>query len=99
MTTSPSPHFDPDAAAKPGSGIFGLPFTREQASIVLMPVPFDATTSYGSGASLGPGAILAASAQVDLYDAHFGNVYEAGIFMGEAEARISELSREARRLA
>ena len=31
------PHFDPDAAAQPGTGIFGLPFGREQARLVLSP--------------------------------------------------------------
>lgn len=91
--------FDPDAAAKPGSGIFGLECTREDAGIVLIPVPFDATTSYGGGASTGPAAILAASAQVDLFDHQFGRVYERGLFMEEAPAWIIELSRRARALA
>jgi len=91
--------FDPDAAAKPGSGIFGLETTRDEAGIVLIPVPFDATTSYGGGASTGPAAILAASAQVDLYDHQFGRVYERGLFMEEAPAWIMDLSRRARALA
>lgn len=88
--------FDPDAAAQPGSGIFGLPFTRDEAKIILIPVPFDATTSYGGGAAAGPEAILAASAQVDLYDHQFGRVYEHGIFMEAPETWIRELSRRAR---
>lgn len=91
--------FDPDAAAQPGSGIFGLPFTRDEASIILLPIPFDATTSYGGGASAGPDAILAASAQVDLYDHQFGRVYEHGIFMQDAEPWIIELSRRSRAIA
>jgi len=41
--------FDPSAAAPPGSGIFGLPHTPEEAYVVLIPVPFEATTSYGGG--------------------------------------------------
>lgn len=91
--------FDPDAAAKPGSGIFGLPFTREESRLVLVPVPFDATTSYGGGAAGGPGAILAASAQVDLFDLQFGRVYEPGIFMEPIDESIRESSRRARALA
>jgi agmatinase len=91
--------FDPDAAAQPGAGIFGLPSTREASRIILIPVPFDATTSYGGGASGGPQAILEASAQVDLYDHQFGRVYEQGLFMEDIHEGILWLSRRARDLA
>jgi agmatinase len=91
--------FDPDAAAQPGSGIFGLPFTRQEAGIVLIPVPFDATTSYGGGTSAGPQVILGASMQVDLMDHQFGRTYEAGIFMEPIPAKIKALSKKARALA
>ncbi|RYZ35169.1 MAG: arginase, partial [Myxococcaceae bacterium] len=40
-------HFDPAAAAQPGSGIFGLPHSPDEAHVVVIPVPFEATTSYG----------------------------------------------------
>lgn len=79
--------------------MFGLPFTREEAGIVLLPVPFDATTSYGGGASGGPEAIRAASAQVDLNDLQFGAVWRAGIFMEEHPEEILALSRETRAVA
>jgi len=88
--------FDPDAAAQPGSGIFGLPYTRADAGIVLLPVPFDATTSYGNGTAHGPAAILEASQQVDLHDHQFGPVFQRGIFMEESDEAIESLSREAR---
>lgn len=91
--------FDPDAAGKPGSGIFGLPATREEAKIILLPVPFDATTSYGGGTAAGPDAIFDASMQVDLYDRRLGRIYERGIFMEPVDERISRLSEEARELA
>src|SRR5258706_3881345 len=38
--------FDPNAAAT-GGGIFGLPHSPAEARVVLVPVPFEATTSYG----------------------------------------------------
>lgn len=91
--------FDPNAAAAPGSGAFGLPHSRADARIVLLPVPFDATTSYGGGASTGPDAIRAASAQVDLLDHQFGRIYEAGIFMANPDPLIAEAGHLARRLA
>src|ERR1019366_7708982 len=73
--------FDPNAAAAAGSGIFGLPHGPLDARVVLLPVPWDATTSYGSGAADGPRAILEASKQVDLFDAETGKPFEAGIAM------------------
>ncbi len=73
--------FDPNAAALQDSGIFGLPFSLEESKLVLLPVPWDATTSYGGGASEGPAAILNASKQIDLFDKALGAFYEAGICM------------------
>lgn len=73
--------FDPNAAASKDSGIFGLPFSEDEAKLVLIPVPWEVTTSYGGGTSLGPQAILQASKQIDLFDLQLGNFYEAGIAM------------------
>lgn len=91
--------FDPNAAASPDSGVFGLPFTLDESRIVLVPCPFDATTSYGGGASAGPAAIYAASKQVDLLDHHFGEVYRQGICMLQMPEAIADVSRRVRSLA
>ena len=42
-----------------------------RASVVVLPIPFEATVSYGGGAANGPAAIIAASQQVELYDREF----------------------------
>jgi agmatinase len=81
--------FDPNAPAS-GDGVFGLPFTPEDARVILVPVPFEATTSYGGGTGAGPAAILAASRQVDLLDHETGNPYEAGIAMLPERAAVHE---------
>jgi agmatinase len=91
--------FDPSAAALPGSGIYGLVSTREDAAIHVLPVPFDATASYRKGAWKGPDAILRASRQVDLFDALTGRPYERGIWMAPTPAGVEELNEEASRLA
>ena len=91
--------FDPNAAASPESGIFGLPYTPEDAALVLVPVPWEATTSYGGGTSDGPAAILKASRQVDLYDLDGGRAYEAGIAMLEEPKNVRKWNKEARALA
>lgn len=44
----------------------------EKAKAWILPVPYEATTSYGSGTRNGPAAILAASRQVELFDREFG---------------------------
>lgn len=90
--------FDPNAAAA-GSGIFGLPHGEDDAQVVLVPVPFAATVSYGGGAELGPAAILAASRQVDLYDQQYGRIYERGLFLQEPDGRLVASHAEARRRA
>ena len=80
--------FDPDAASLEGTGVFGLPEDREHARVQILPVPFDATTSYRKGTSDGPEAILAASRQVELYDPRFGRPWKHGLFWIEADARV-----------
>jgi agmatinase len=91
--------FDPSAAALPGSGIFGLPHGEAEAALVLVPVPFEATTSYGGGTSRGPEAILGASRQVDLFDVETGRPYEAGIHLVATPAEVERLGRTARATA
>jgi agmatinase len=91
--------FDPNAPALPDSGIFGLTDTPAAAKVVLIPVPFEATTSYGGGTANGPRAILAASKQVDLFDLDTGRPYEAGIALLEEPAEVRTWNDEAKKLA
>ena len=60
--------FNPNAASKPDSGLFGLGGTVKDSKIVIIPVPWEVTTSYGGGTVHGPTQVLKASAQVDLFD-------------------------------
>jgi agmatinase len=95
--------FDPDAAAADNAGIYGLPHSVEDARVVLLPVPWDATTSYRAGTANGPSAIFAASRQVDLFDVELGRVYEPGIAMLPVDSglarEIMAWNTEARALA
>lgn len=97
MSAVPPGDLDPDGPAAPGSGIFGLECSERASRVVLVPVPFDATTSYGAGTAEGPGAILAASHQVDLYDIETGRPYEPGIHMRPIPEDLRALSKAARR--
>jgi len=97
--TGGSSPFDPDAAAQPGAGIFGLPHSPSEAAVVVLPVPFDATTSYRPGTARGPAAVLEASRQVDLWDREYGAIYEPGIAMVEVPGDLLSLSVRARSAA
>ena len=43
----------------------------ERAKVVAIPVPYDSTTSYKSGARDGPHAIIDASRNLELYDEEY----------------------------
>ncbi|MGH9419567.1 MAG: agmatinase family protein, partial [Thermoanaerobaculia bacterium] len=86
-------------AAGSDSGIYGLPFTPAQARVVIIPVPFEATTSYGGGTSSGPAAVLEASKQVDLFDRETGRPYEAGIAMLDIPEKIAGWNTKAKSIA
>lgn len=60
------------------------------ARAVVLPIPYEATVSYGAGTRLGPQAIIAASRQVETYDFDFkGEPCSVGI------ATLGELEQEA----
>src|SRR5271155_5129441 len=40
----------------------------ENSRVAIVPVPYEATTSYGKGTKNGPQAVLTASEQVELFD-------------------------------
>jgi agmatinase len=55
------------------------------AKIVILPVPYDGTSTYGKGADKGPDAIIDASTNVELYDIETKTeVYKQGIFTAQA---------------
>lgn len=91
--------FDPNAPAQPGSGIFGLPHSEAEALVVLVPVPWEATTSYGGGAAEGPRAILDASMQVDLYDLDVDRPYQHGIHMLPSSPDVASWNEEGKAAA
>lgn len=65
------------------NNFLGLPLefsAWENSEVVILPVPYDFTTSYQAGGRFGPQAILDASTQVELYDDELDlEPYEIGI--------------------
>lgn len=92
-------NFNPNSVASGDGNIFGLPFTTDEAEIVLIPVPWDVTVSYKGGASEGPEAIYEASAQVDLFDPLVRDSWKIGVAMEEISKDISKKNTVMRRQA
>jgi agmatinase len=84
--------FNPNSPGHAQAGIYGLPFTAEESDIVLVPVPWEVTTSYGGGTAKGPEAILEASFQVDLFHPEFADLWKRGIAMDEIPLALLEQS-------
>ena len=81
-------NYDPDSVGNPDNNIFGLPTTEENARVVILPVPWEVTVSYGAGTARSSEAILKASLQVDLYDADYPQSWKQGYFMRHADKKI-----------
>lgn len=57
----------------------GLPRGQGPADVAVVPLAYELTTSYGTGACDGPQACVEASAQVELYDDRLGDDLPAGL--------------------
>ncbi|MGB5508620.1 agmatinase [Robiginitalea sp.] len=57
----------------------------ETAQVVLIPVPFDGTTTWGKGSDKGPEALLEAAENMELYDIETDTeVYKQGVYLAPA---------------
>ncbi|MDR0230486.1 MAG: agmatinase family protein [Flavobacteriaceae bacterium] len=92
-------NFDPSQPGLADATIYGLPFTAEESEIIIVPVPWEVTVSYGAGASEGPEAILEASYQVDLLHQEYPELWKLGIFFDEAPNHWMEKSKKFKALA
>ncbi len=100
------------ALSGPGGDLPTLPYTflgldaplhtYEQASVVVLPVPYDATTSFKAGAREGPEAIISASRELEDYDTELAcEPSSVGIYtapplephLGSPEAMVDRVAR------
>ncbi|MBX2961623.1 MAG: agmatinase family protein [Cyclobacteriaceae bacterium] len=89
--------FDPNSVGNLSNNIFGLPFTTDESEVVLIPVPWEVTVSYGSGTANGPKAIFDASFQIDLFDAKIQDAWKMGIALDKIPAAIKGKSNRLRK--
>lgn len=81
------------------AGFLGASLDPLDCKLVLIPVPWEATTSYGGGTSAGPEVMIPASHQLDLEDAAFGKAFRAGIAVLPEDPSIRQLNESARAAA
>ncbi|MFA0964314.1 agmatinase family protein [Roseivirga sp. BDSF3-8] len=74
--------FDPNGVGALGS-LFGLPFEPEEATMVILPMPWEVTVSYSAGTADGPIGVLNASPQLDLYQPDIKDAWKMGLCMAD----------------
>ncbi|MCU7552132.1 agmatinase family protein [Chitinophagaceae bacterium LB-8] len=80
--------FDPNSVSNPENNIYGLPFTEEDARLILLPVPWEVTVSFGSGTARSAEQIFKASLQVDLFDPDVPDGWKEGFFLKESDKKV-----------
>lgn len=80
--------FDPNSVGNPNNNIFGLPFSEEDARLIILPVPWEVTVSYSAGTARAPEHIFKASFQVDLFDPEYKDEWRKGYYMLNCDRKI-----------
>lgn len=93
-------NYDPSGVAQIINANFaGLPFDYDTANLIIIPVPWEVTVSYGAGTARGPERILDGSLQIDLYDFDHPDGWKEGIYMLEIPQDILEKNDYYRQLS
>ncbi len=89
-------NFDPNGVGVDNGSYFGMPFSVDDARLVLISAPWDVTVSYGEGTSYAPDAIIEASTQLDFYDPSAPDAWREGIATAEIDYSLHERSQKLR---
>ena len=81
-------NYDPNSVGNPNNNIFGLPTNEEDSRLIIVPIPWEVTVSYGAGTARAPEAILRASVQVDLFDPEMPDAWKQGFYMRASDRKI-----------
>ncbi len=91
--------FDPDDISRPNGQFLGYPYSLEESQVVFFSVPWDVTTSYGSGAVDGPQAIIDASVQLEPTDYHVPEAWKIGHYTYPIPEEIKRKNYQYRSIA
>jgi len=78
------------------AGFLGAAYDPIFARVNIIPVPWDATSSYGARSHLAPEAIVKASHQMDVEDSLFDAPYRQGIAVEKIDLDMKNLNQKAR---
>ena len=81
-------NYDPNSVGNPNNNIFGLPTTEDDARLIILPIPWEVTVSYGVGTARAPEVILKASLQVDLFDPEMPDAWKEGFYMRDSDRKV-----------
>ena len=81
-------NFNPNSVGNPNNNIFGLPFSEEDAALVLLPVPWEVTVSNTAGTARAAEHICKASLQVDIIDIDIKDGWKQGFYMRDIDKKI-----------
>lgn len=80
--------YNPNIVSNPNNNIFGLPFTEEDARLVIIPVPWEVTVSYGAGTARAADHIFKSSLQVDILDVDGVTGWKQGFYMKDIDKKL-----------
>ena len=80
--------FDVNSVGNPNNNIFGLPFEEENARLIILPVPWEVTVSFGSGTARSAEQVFKASLQVDLFDRDIPDSWKEGFYLKDSDKKI-----------
>lgn len=81
-------NFNANGPSNHRNNIFGLPFREEDARLVILPVPWEVTVSYGAGTSRACEHVFHASMQVDLFDSESNDAWRQGLYMRPPDKKV-----------
>ncbi len=88
--------FDPSGTGLKNDHFIGLPFTEEEANIVVLSIPWDVTVSYQTGTSGSHENVMRASTQLDLEDPDVPEAWKIGLFVRPPHPDVQTLNEELR---
>ena len=80
--------FDINAVCNRNNNIFGLPFSEEDAQVILLPVPWEVTVSCSDGTARSAEHIFKASMHIDLFDMNAPDGWKNGFYMRDPDKKV-----------
>lgn len=88
--------FNPNGAIPDNGNYFGIPLSPDEAALVLISAPWDATTAVRAGSSYAPDAIIEASRRVDFFEPMAPYSWRKGIATAPIDYSMQDMSHRLR---